>query len=291
MRAVAFAFLMLVSMPGRSAIAAPAPDKHGQVDFFSLQVRSAKHAKVELLSLQSKVDSGATILVGVHFVLDKGWHIYWVNPGDSGQPPSFQWHLPPGFAAGAIQWPQPGRMQSSPQLADYGYHDDVLLMVPIQAPRDLEMDGQGYGFSVDAKWLICSEICLSDRATLRGQWGLGDKDQTPPATKALFARAQELLPKPLPAGWKVSAESGKNSFVLSLGASKRPVGKPQFFPRDPGQIENASPQQVAATARGVRITLRKSEQLLKPIAVLRGVLVFPGDKAYLIEAPVRPAKE
>jgi hypothetical protein len=35
------------------------------------------------------------------------------------------------------------------------------------------------------------------------------------------------------------------------------------------------------------LTLKKSDQLLKPIAVLRGVLVVPGSPAYRIEAPVR----
>src|SRR5215475_1068175 len=79
----------------------------------------AKHAQVELLSRETAASPGKELLLGVHFVLEKGWHIYWVNPGDSGQPPVFKWQLPDGFVAGEIQWPRPERMQSSPQLADY----------------------------------------------------------------------------------------------------------------------------------------------------------------------------
>jgi hypothetical protein len=37
--------------------------------------------------------------------------------------------------------------------------------------------------------------------------------------------------------------------------------------------------------------LSKSDELLKPLAVLRGVLVLPGDEAYRIEAPVTAAKQ
>src|SRR5262249_28263991 len=97
----------------------------------------AKHAQVELVSRQTAASPGKELLLGVHFLLEKGWHIYWINPGDSGQPPVLKWKVPDGFVAGEIQWPRPERMQSSPQLADYGYHDDVLLMVPVRAPSSI----------------------------------------------------------------------------------------------------------------------------------------------------------
>jgi thiol:disulfide interchange protein DsbD len=251
----------------------------------------AKHAQVELLSLQADAVPGKQLLVGVHFVLEKGWHIYWVNPGDSGQPPSFQWQLPPGFTAGPIEWPRPERMQSSSQLADYGYHDEVLLMVPVKASPAIDIDGQAVlKFSVDAKWLICREVCLPDHAQLRSEWGVGTGRKASPETAALFASAQKLLPKAAPPGWKPIAVSQKDSFVLLI-QNARPLGQPQFFPLDPGQVENAAPQPVESTPlRGLKITLKKSDLLLKPIKTLRGVLVFPGGEAYKIEAPVIAGK-
>ena len=251
----------------------------------------AKHAQVELLSLQADAVPGTELLVGVHFVLEKGWHIYWVNPGDSGQPPSFEWHLPPGFSAGAIQWPRPERMQSSPQLADYGYHDDVLLMVPVKASQAIDINGQPLlKFSVDAKWLICREVCLPDHAQLHGEWGVGTGRKASPETMALFANAQKLLPKPLPRGWEATATSVKDTLVLSLGSKRMPAGDPQFFPLEPAQIENASPQKVQSVPDGKNITLKKSDLLVKPIHVLVGVLVFPEGDAYQVKAPVTAAK-
>lgn len=258
------------------------------------QPTQAKHAQVELLSLQADAVPGSELLVGVHFVLEKGWHIYWVNPGDSGQPPSFQWQLPPGFTAGAIEWPRPERMQSSSQLADYGYHDDVLLMVPVKAAQFININGRPVlDFSVDAKWLICREICLPDHAQLRREWRVGSGQKVSPETAALFANAQKLLPKSMPTGWKLASTSEKDAFVLSLGSkgySMRPPGEPQFFPLDPGQIENASPQKVQPVPDGLKITVKKSDLLLKPIKVLRGVLVFPDGQAYQVEAPVTAGK-
>src|SRR6476620_3363842 len=105
------------------------------VSHASFSQATTRHARVELAARQASVNPGSDLQLGVHFILEPGWHIYWINPGDSGQPPSFEWQLPPGFTAGEIQWPRPERMQSSAELADYGYHDDVLLMVPIHGPQ------------------------------------------------------------------------------------------------------------------------------------------------------------
>jgi len=250
---------------------------------------SAKHARVELLARQNLTAPGRELLLGVHFVLEQGWHIYWTNPGDSGQPPVFTWQLPSGFSAGEIQWPRPERMQSSPMLADYGYHDDVLLMVPVHAPQSLGGNARAE-IGLEAKWLICREVCLPDHAQLHLSLPVWSAVTVNPATAAIFTGAQKLLPKPMPPGWKARAESAKDSFMLSIAAGK-PVGKAEFFPLEPGQVENAAPQKLQPSARGGKITLKKSDLLLKPIAVLRGVLVLPGGDAYQVEAPVAAKQE
>jgi len=248
----------------------------------------AKHAKVELLSHQPPAHPGKGLLLGVHFVLEPGWHIYWINPGDSGQPPVFKWQLPAGFSAGEILWPRPNRMQSSPQMADYGYHDDVLLMVPVHASQ-AQSSNAPMEVGLEAKWLICREVCIADHAQLHLSLPLpaAPVAKENPASAELFARTEKLLPKPLPHGWKANAESKKDSFVLHIftHAGER-LGQAEFFPLDPGQVDNAARQDLQLSAQGVKITLKKSDFLTKPIAVLRGVLVLPGGDAYRIEAPV-----
>ena len=248
-----------------------------------------KHATVELISRDTILQPGKQQLLGVHFVMERGWHIYWVNPGDSGQPPVFKWQLPAGLAAGEIEWPRPERMQSSAQLADYGYHDDVVLLVPLRVLSSFDRRvSAGATVHLDAHWLICREICLPDHAQL--ELALGSSAGENAATKDLFARTLRLVPRPLPAGWKAGVESRKDEFVLSIHAGKS-IAAAQFFPVQPSQVDNAAPQKIQASARGAQITLRKSEELLKPLAVLRGVLVLPGDEAYRIEAAVATRKQ
>jgi thiol:disulfide interchange protein DsbD len=239
-----------------------------------------------LISQKPDFEPGKEQLLGIHFVMEAGWHIYWINPGDSGQPPVLKWQLPEGFHAGEIQWPRPERLQSSSQLADYGYHDDVLLLVPLRATSRLNTSGQPAPVTLDAKWLICREVCLPDHAQLQLSLWPRSGRKADPATEALFARAVSQLPKPLPMGWKARAESRKEEFLLTLHANRR-LAKAEFFPLDPNQIENAAPQKFEPSTIGGKLALKKSDQLLKPIKVLRGLVILPGGESYRVEAPVK----
>jgi len=225
--------------------------------------------------------------------LKKGWHIYWTNPGDSGQPPSLQWQLPPGFHAGEIRWPRPDKLQSSPALADYGYHDEVLLMVPVRVTGG-KLSDRPVELVTQAKWLICREVCIPDHAELKlhllqGAPAEGTSAQGRPVanrgTAALFAQAEKRVPKSWPRSWSAKADSRKEDFLLTIKTGK-PVSKAEFYPLDAGQIENAAVQRVRATPQGCTIVLRKSDLLLKPVAILRGVLVLGAGQAYEMRAPV-----
>src|SRR5690242_15643372 len=123
---------------------------------------ATQHATVELISRQTSVKPGSHVQLGVHFMLEKGWHIYWINPGDSGQPPSFKWHLPSGFSAGEIQWPRPERLQPNKELVDYGYGDEILLPLTIHTPPGIS-NGASVEFGAEAKWLVCREVCIPEQ--------------------------------------------------------------------------------------------------------------------------------
>jgi len=240
----------------------------------------ARHARVELLAQQTALLPGQENLLGVHFSLEKGWHIYWTNPGDSGQPPAFQWQFPEGFSAGPVQWPRPEKLQNA-HLADYGYKDDVMLLVPVRAPAFYNRADAK--LSLQAKWLICREVCIPDHAQLEITLAVNrpaiDQDHA-----RLFAETRKLLPEPWPHAWKITAASEKDTFVLAI-QNGRSISHAEFFPLEPNQIENAAPQPLKPTARGGNITLKKSDQLLKPLSTLKGVLVL-GERSYIVEAPV-----
>ncbi len=68
------------------------------------------HGTLELIAEKDWITPGHPFNVALRFELEKGWHVYWVNPGDSGEPPRVTWDLPAGIKAGAIEWPAPRRL-------------------------------------------------------------------------------------------------------------------------------------------------------------------------------------
>ena len=244
---------------------------------------SAPHLTVDLIADNAAVAPGHELQAGLKFNLEKGWHIYWINPGDSGEPPRVQWKLPEGFQAGSIEWPAPARLPIS-RLMNYGYEDQVLLMTSIQAPANLKAGGTAQ-LAATVKWIVCREVCIPGHGDVALTLPVSSEAPKPSADHDLFVKTKASLPLPAPRTWKQSALQRKDDFVLTIRTGKRIAGA-VFFPLEEEQIENAAPQQIEPTTSGARIVLKKSEQFSKPISRLRGVAVLEG-KAYEINAPVQ----
>jgi DsbC/DsbD-like thiol-disulfide interchange protein len=248
------------------------------------QLPTAPVIHVSLVGESQSIAPGQEFWVGVEFHLDKGWHIYWINPGDSGEPPRIQWRLPAGFQAGELQWPHPERLVTKYSV-DYGYADQMLLLAAIRPPAGLAPGGKAE-LAGTVRWVVCREVCIPGKTEVA--LSLPVKRSAPPQPNKLFDDARTRIPQPAPARWRARARAEKNAFVLSIETGQ-PIAQADFFPLEPQQIENAAPQATSALPRGVRLRLKKSEQLLKPIANLKGVIVLPSGKAYMIDAPVTAA--
>jgi DsbC/DsbD-like thiol-disulfide interchange protein len=238
------------------------------------------HIKLELISEQATAPPGKPLWVGVLFRLDPGWHIYWQNPGDSGEPPKIQWALPPGSSAGSIRWPQPIRLGTG-SIIDYGYEGQVLLMAPIEGPATHSATPIPR-LSADVRYIVCRDVCIPGKShlVLANPAGTGLA-----AWQALFEQTRAQLPKPPPPGWSVTAVSDKQHFILSVRAQQR-ASSASFFPLETSQVDNSSPQDFAPTRTGFRLTLRKSDQLTKPITTLRGIIVIAPGRAFDVAAAV-----
>ena len=245
----------------------------------------ASHGTVDLVAEDSTFESNRVAWVGLLFNLEKGWHIYWVNPGDAGEPPRIQWDLPTGFQAGGIRWPTPFRLTTG-TLVDYGYEGRTLLPVPLQVPASYQ-PGAPVALAADVRYLVCREVCIPART--RVTLSLPAATPTPADVAArheLFRRAQDGSPKPMPSTWKVQASESNGRLVLSLQTGE-PEAKAVFFPLERDQIDNAAPQIVVPTERdGLRVTLKKSDLLVQSISVLKGVVVFGANRAFEVVAPV-----
>jgi DsbC/DsbD-like thiol-disulfide interchange protein len=250
------------------------------------------HGTVELVSENRWVTPGHGFSLGLHFQLEKGWHVYWVNPGDSGEPPRVTWQLPPGLSPGVTEWPVPRRL-GSPSIVDFGYEDAVTLIVPVHAESSLAAQPSAR-LGVEIKVLVCREVCIPGRTQLSLTLPIKSQPPAPDVqTRELFAAARKDLPRPAPPNWKFSVDDAKDSFVLAANAAPK-ITQAIFFPLAEAQIDNSAPQVLRPLASGFQLTLRKSDRLLKPVERLKGVLVLSGDHAsspadlpaYVIDVPV-----
>jgi DsbC/DsbD-like thiol-disulfide interchange protein len=259
--------LVLTPLPGARGSATPIP-----------------HGTVDLIAESQWIAPGIQTYFGLNFQLEKGWHIYWVNPGDSGQPPRVEWHMPAGLSAGELEWPAPRRLGTS-TIVDFGYDNAVLLLVPVRASSTLPTN-QPAQLGAEVKVLVCREICIPGKAQVSLTLPIKSMPPGPDVRSSeLFTAARESLPRRVPAGWEFHVSSRKDSFLLIAKSSQR-VTQATFFPLEESQVDNSASQKIVPVASGFQLTLRKSDQLLKPIKRLKGVLELSGNQTYLIDVVV-----
>lgn len=253
--------------------------------------QNLSHLKVELLCEQNSIQPSGSVTVGFHFIIQKGWHVYWQNPGDSGQAPSITWTLPDGFTAGEILWPVPERI-TLPSLADYGYTREVTFLVPIQAPADLKA-GHMVRLSATIHWLVCQEICIPGNKALNLRLPVRKK-QSPYNSRyaSIFKSARKNLPAPLPEEWSASGFLGPKEIHLSFDTGA-PVAKTTtvtFFPLHGNLIHDSAKQTLEVSENTIHLGLKRSDQLSADVKTLEGLLVVQpknlGKKGYWVQVPL-----
>ena len=246
---------------------------------------TAEHLSVRLAVPPAQIYPGQQFKAGLYFKLEPGWHLYWLNAGDSGQPPSMKWQLPAGISAGALEFPAPRRLPLGP-LMDYGYENEVLFPAPVQVAADFRPATPSVTLAAAVKWLVCREVCIPGSAQLSVErTALGAAPALPTTTEdaALVARFQSAVPAALPANDQARCTTAGANLVLAVTTGRR-ESSAQFFPADQNLIANAAPQVVKPLTDGFQLTLVKDENLATAPSELHGVVVLTGERAYEIRA-------
>ena len=243
-----------------------------------------EHLTAELTSLSPQIAPGGTVKVGLVMTIEEHWHVYWINAGDSGEPPQITWTLPSGVTAGPMQFPPPSKLPLGP-LMDFGYEDKVAFPVAITAAPTL----QPGKIHLDAKitWLVCASVCLPGKAHLGIDLNvvLGPLP-APPLAGALGA-ALSKLPESLPANMSVSAIGDAKHIAVTLITGSRQTNA-DFYPFDPLIIQNAAPQPIQPLSNGVKIFLERDPESSSLPATIHGLLKLSETEAYDVTAAITP---
>jgi len=261
--------------------------------------------------------------VGIQLEMDKDWHIYWMNPGDSGEPPQVYWRLPAGVTMGALEWPAPMRLKTGAGT-DYVYEGNAVLLSILKTPLAAQ-PGTNLTIAADLRWLVCSDTCIPQRAELQASVRMasadgksGDAAAMDSRTRELLTAAAERIPKPLPARLHLTASGSRDKLRLDItnivtnnvtntvtynathgvtdGVTHdratdkvlpTTIASASFFPAEPEQIDNAAPQEFSNAGNMVSLGLKKSDHLLRDPKHLRGLLLLNEQDSYEVDVPIR----
>ena len=243
------------------------------------------HLQAELIAQTQAIAPGQTIQVALRQEIDKGWHTYWRNPGDSGEATKITWTLPPGWSVGDFVWQAPQPYPVGP-LVNYGYSGEVLLPMALTAPAGAPV-GQSVTLRARADFLVCEDICIPESAEL--ELVLPVQAQAAEAAgrwAAPIARALEAAPRraDLTARFE-NGDQGLNLAVTGAALVGLDLAGSYFFPFDGAVIDHAAPQSIERGPQGLTLGLTASYafQGPEPPQVLIGVLKA-GEAYYEIEA-------
>ncbi len=188
------------------------------------------HTKIVLLADHTQVTSGTTFNLLFKIDIDDHWHIYWTNPGDSGEAMRVNYKTNDGVIIGEPMWPTPKKLPFGP-LVNFGYEVQTLITMPVTIDENFK--DQNINIKADIEILVCEEICIPEFKTL--ELSIPVSDANIKAHQDLFAKAQSHMPR----ATDVIASYLKNgdAFVFVLPKIKG-FTPAHLFPEEWGIIDN-----------------------------------------------------
>ncbi len=213
------------------------------------------HVRAQLVALD-RVDGGRVSL-GLRMAVKPGWHTYWRNPGDSGEPPTLRLSTPDGATVALVGWPAPERIDIG-GIVSYGHHGEMLFVAQATIPAGATR------IEAEATWLVCEKVCVPEVGKFALDLSAGDqpdaatvalKPVLPPSVEATLARTGEKL--------------RLNIDVAKLGGA--PVAA-YFFPYQSDVVDHSAKQGFRIGDGSLALDLTPFDARAKPPLELSGVL-------------------
>ena len=189
--------------------------------------------EVRLISAANQTQNGI-VKLALEFTLKPGWHIYWRDPGDAGLPPQVRAASP--AALGPLNFPPPAFF-SQGGIGSYVLSGHVVL--PFTASHI-----SGNNVAVQARWLVCSDICIPEHASFTLALNGGAS-----AEAGLFPVSPSVVPSPY------AAHLARDGTLSLDGPTAVQVKAARFFPDSATVLLNDAPQPLAFTPDGLQLKL------------------------------------
>lgn len=236
---------------------------------FGASFAKTEHAKVELISEYKQVKKGETFWIGIKFNLIPHWHIYWKNPGDSGQAVNVSLTLPDEYTKQEMKWPTPNRIPYGFAI-NYGYENQVIFPIPITA-KDLSSQTT---LKAKINWLVCKKACVPENASLEFNLPkVGDKNIVNVENQKLIQETISKLPMPLSENPEISFVDGKIKLLIKENWAKQSIKDLWFASDEWGIVAASEKQSYTFTKNGIELAVTPGDLFSKDKKV-SGVIVL-----------------
>lgn len=229
----------------------------------------------DLIAEHSVVAPGQTAWIAARFRIEKDWHLYWRNPGETGLPPRVIFEAPEWVTIGEPKWPAPVRHESPGPLLDFIHEGEFVLLFPVEVASDAP-DGVVAQISAKADWLVCRRECLFGEGennlslTAAGAPSRSaDADRFDAWREALPVRLDEVRDPPVEIDWEgptlVIDAPGADSITLF------PYGTDDHDPMPTDILRQG-------TAEAARLTVAYNEGEVRGAPHIRGVVTITRSK-------------
>src|SRR5215472_9441851 len=246
------------------------------------------HVRAVLVAETRGAAPGSTLYVALVQTIDKGWHTYWRNPGDAGEPTHIHWTLPAGWKAGDIVWPAPKRLPVGP-LMNYGFENEAVLAVPIEVPADAKPGATGR-LTAKAEMLVCADVCVPQTAELALDVPVtAGAPPSDPVWGSKIARALAASPKErgVTATYQVKGDT-LSVAIADPALAKASGGDAYFYPSASGLIDQAKPESIDLGDQGATFQATRSADLKSAPAQISGVVETEDGQAFEVTASAGP---
>jgi len=213
------------------------------------------HVRAQLIALD-RVDGGRVSL-GLRMTVKPGWHTYWRNPGDSGEPPTLRLSMPDGATASIVGWPIPERIDIG-GIVSYGHHGEMLFVALATVPADASR------IEAEASWLVCAKVCVPET----GKFTLDVTVSDPPDA------ATVALKPPLPASVEATLARAGDKLRLRIDVARlggAPVAA-YFFPYQSDVVDHSAKQALRVDDGSLALDLTPFDVRAKAPLELSGLL-------------------
>ena len=208
----------------------------------------ASNSSFEIIPEKVSIFNENKIYLIVKFDLEKNWHTYWKNPGDSGEPASFEWDLPEGFEISEAIWPTP-ELIPYPPLTTFGYTDQLELLFKLSLPEEVKENSV---IAVSSKWLVCADVCIPQEGSV--SFDLFKANQTYPSQIGqLLSKIKQKIP--LDNGKIITSKIEEDRLVLNLEELGLDITEAYFFPFRKDVIDYSVNQKLKKNDEEVSLSL------------------------------------